>query len=74
LGQNVLRHTAATWLMQSGTDPWEAAGFLGMSVEMLLERYGHHHPDRLSGARKGSQNTVSTVAEKESAEWTDGLC
>jgi hypothetical protein len=34
--------------MQSGTNPWEAAGFLGMSVEMLLERYGHHHPDQLS--------------------------
>jgi hypothetical protein len=28
----------ATWLMQSGTSPWEAAGFLGMSLEMLLER------------------------------------
>jgi hypothetical protein len=36
---------AATWLMQSGTNPWKAAGFLGMSFEMLLERYGHHHPD-----------------------------
>ena len=34
---HVLRHTAATWLMQSGTNPWEAAGFLSMSVEMLLE-------------------------------------
>src|SRR5712671_96120 len=36
--------SAATWLMQRGTGPWEAAGYLGMSVEMLLERYGHHHP------------------------------
>jgi integrase len=48
---HVLRHTAATWLMQAGTDPWEAAGFLGMSVETLMSRYGHHHPDYLSGAR-----------------------
>ena len=48
---HVLRHTAATWLMQAGTDPWEAAGFLGMSVETLMARYGHHHPDYLSGAR-----------------------
>jgi len=41
----VLRHTAATWAMQNGADLWQAAGFLGMTVEMLQERYGHHHPD-----------------------------
>jgi integrase len=48
---HILRHTAATWLMQAGTDPWEAAGFLGMTVDTLMSRYGHHHPDYLSGAR-----------------------
>jgi integrase len=32
---HTLRHTAATRLMQAGVDKWEAAGFLGMSVEML---------------------------------------
>jgi integrase len=48
---HTLRHTAATWLMQAGTDLWEAAGYLGMTVEMLHERYGHHHPDHLSGAK-----------------------
>jgi hypothetical protein len=37
--------------MQAGTDLWEAAGYLGMTVEMLHERYGHHHPDHLSGAK-----------------------
>ena len=24
---------------------WQAAGWLGMTVEMLEDRYGHHHPD-----------------------------
>jgi integrase len=48
---HTLRHTAATWLMQAGTDVWEAAGYLGMTVEMLSQRYGHHHPEHLSGAR-----------------------
>lgn len=48
---HVLRHTAATWLMQAGVDLWEAAGFLGMTVEMLSQRYGHHHPEHLAGAR-----------------------
>lgn len=41
---HVLRHTAATWLMQSGVEPWQAAGFLGMTVEMLEKTYGHHSP------------------------------
>jgi integrase len=49
---HILRHTAATWLMQAGTDLWEAAGYLGMSVQTLLDRYGHHHPDYLSGGLK----------------------
>jgi integrase len=42
---HTLKHTAATWLMQAGTDPWQAAGFLSISVETLLRVYGHHHPD-----------------------------
>ena len=49
LGEDVvrhsLRHTAATWLMQRGTDRWEAAGWLGMTLEQLENGYGHHHPD-----------------------------
>ena len=49
LGEDVvrhsLRHTAATWLMQAGVDMWEAAGWLGMTVEQLEANYGHHHPD-----------------------------
>ena len=48
---HVLRHTAATWLMQAGVDPWEAAGYLGMTIEMLSQRYGHHHPAHLERAR-----------------------
>jgi integrase len=39
------RHTAATWLMQAGTDVWQASGFLSMSMETLQRVYGHHHPD-----------------------------
>lgn len=47
--RHTLRHTAATWLLQAGEDKFEVAGFLGMSQEMLDERYGHHHPDHQSG-------------------------
>ncbi len=30
--------------MQAGVDKWEAAGFLGMTVDLLDRMYGHHHP------------------------------
>lgn len=67
LGEDViphtLRHTAATWLMQAGTDIWQAAGFLGMTVEMLSARYGHHHPDHLSGATRAFKRHREALAE-----------
>ncbi len=47
---HTLRHTAATWLMQAGTDLWTAAGYIGMTVEVLERIYGHHHPDYLGEA------------------------
>ena len=48
---HTLRHTAATWLMQAGTDLWVAAGYLGMTVETLERVYGHHHPGHLESVR-----------------------
>jgi len=46
---HTLRHTCATWLMQAGTDKWEACGFLAMTLEVLEKNYGHHHPDFQDG-------------------------
>lgn len=48
-----LRHTAATWLMQQRIDVWQAAGFLGMTVQTLADVYGHHHPDFQREAAEG---------------------
>ena len=42
---HTLKHTAATWLMQSGTDPFKISDFLATSVPTLLKHYGHHNPD-----------------------------
>ena len=47
---HTLRHTAVTWALQNGADPWETAGYLGMTVEMLDRVYGHHHPDHQANA------------------------
>lgn len=35
------RHTCATWLMQAGVSQWDAAGFLGMTMEVLDRVYSH---------------------------------
>ena len=42
-----LRHTAVTWAMQGGADKWAAAGYFGLSLDMLESVYGHHHPDHM---------------------------
>jgi integrase len=66
---HALRHTAATWLMQAGVEPWEAAGYLGMTVETLERVYGHHSPDHLANAvaamnGKKTENNGRTNAER----------
>jgi integrase len=43
------RHSLATWMMQAGAEPFQSAGFLGMSLETLLRTYGHHHPAHSAG-------------------------
>jgi integrase len=64
---HTLRHTAATWLMQRGVPIWQAAGYLGMSAEVLERTYGHHHPDYMRGAAqaitsKQSQNVSLVIS------------
>ncbi len=48
---HVLRHTAATWLMQSGTDMLVAGKFLGMTTRTLETTYAHFRPDHLTQAK-----------------------
>jgi hypothetical protein len=57
------RHTAATWLMQRGVPIWEAAGFLGLSPDVLQDTCGHHHPDHLHGAALAISQKGVSVAE-----------
>jgi integrase len=80
---HILRHTAATWAMQSGANVWDAAGFFGMSAEVLERTYGHHHPDfqadvaeRMSGQNR-DRNTVnkrglSTVSMTKNIDLSGG--
>jgi integrase len=45
-----LRHTAATWLMQSGVNITMASAYLSMSEATLRRVYWHHHPDYMREA------------------------
>ena len=71
---HILRHTCATWLMQSGVPVWEAAGFLGMTVQQLEQGYGHHHPDYQEeavaalGGQYGARNIVNKTRRTPSNE------
>jgi hypothetical protein len=51
--------------MQRGVPIWQAAGFLGMSAEVLERTYGHHHPDYMRAAAHAitskQQQNVSLV-------------
>ena len=51
---HVFRHTAASWLMQSGMDIEKAARFLAMSKKTLEDVYGHLHP----GFHKEAADTI----------------
>lgn len=62
---HVLRHTAATWLMQNGGDRWGATGFLGMSMETLEANYGHHHPDHMRSAAEAITRRPGTGRKRD---------
>ena len=70
-GPHIMRHTAATWQMQAGVNIHEAAGYLGMSYETLLDVYGHHHPefqDRAASA--DGRRAQSTPKKRVNADGT----
>lgn len=44
---HVLRHSAITWAMMAGSDPWAIGGYSGMSPKMVELVYGHFSPSHL---------------------------
>jgi integrase len=57
---HTLRHTAATWLMQRGVPIREAAGFLGMSPEVLQDTHDTMIPTTCTGRLRQSVKRVGT--------------
>ena len=58
---HVLRHTAATWMVQRSVPFEMVAKFLGNSKEMVERVYGHHSPEWL---RLAANALSRQVAEK----------
>lgn len=52
IGSHVLRHTAATWMVQDGIPYEQIARYLGATVAMVETVYGHHAPSYLAEASK----------------------
>ncbi len=50
---HTLRHTCATWALQSGMELWDVGGLTGMSMKTLEETYGHQDAD-FQGASAGA--------------------
>ncbi|MFJ7437778.1 integrase [Methylorubrum thiocyanatum] len=42
---HILRHTRATLMLRAGVPPHEVGEYLGMTVKMVLETYGHTHSE-----------------------------
>jgi len=45
-----LRHTAASWMVQSGADLYQVQRILGHSTSEMTQRYAHLQPDHLRSA------------------------
>jgi integrase len=46
INRHTLKHTAISWAMQAGEDPWKVADFFATALPTILKHYGHHHPDQ----------------------------
>lgn len=54
---HILRHTCATWQVEKGVSYAKIGKMLGMSAQMVENRYGHHSPDYLKEGAAALQLT-----------------
>ena len=47
---HTLRHTAASWMVQQGVDPYALGQILGHKTARMTQRYAHLSPDYMAGA------------------------
>jgi integrase len=66
-GPHIMRHSCCTWLMAAGVDVYEVSGYTGVSVEVLLEVYGHHHPNFQSKAATATGKRAKAPTPRRAA-------
>ncbi len=67
LNRHACKHTAATWLMQSGQPIGEIAGFLSTDERTIVRHYGHHHPDYQSGISEAFSSGAGRIQSRRDA-------
>ena len=71
-GFHSLRHTFASWLVQTGVDLYTVQKLMGHSTISMTERYAHLAPDNLKSAVKKLEDSINRERSKnEKAEVID---
>ncbi len=65
---HVLRHTAATLMVQGGVSLEQVAAFLGNSKEIIERVYGHHSPEWLRPAAQALERRPGPVSSPSGEE------
>jgi hypothetical protein len=68
LGDDVVRHTAAIWLMQASDDLWETAGWPGATVEQLAGK----RRVKLNDQSRSNCNSLRRKSGESISTWKDG--
>ena len=67
-GPHIMRHSCCTWLMTAGVNVYEVSGYTGVSVDVLLEVYGHHHPAFQSNAATATSKRAKPASVHRASE------
>lgn len=62
VGFHVLRHTAASWMVQAGVPLYEVQAMLGHSTPAMTQRYAHLAPDHLRKATAAIDRAMGETA------------
>lgn len=57
---HMLRHTAITWMLQAGVDPVQISRLVKLSVQQILNTYGHYRPGWLTPSAETLESVLNS--------------